>query len=961
METIKPCDSAEILRELGYSFELVREGASVPEFSNKSFDDFLKGSVARLKGLKLYKHQEEVYEAITKGKNVILVSGTGSGKTEAWMLPVITHSMKTLVIYPTLALSSDQLRRLREYFSELSSEDKVVLVDSRNPRVVDDALIVATNPAFLFQDLKRIAEGRGYLKWFLQEVELIVVDELDFYGYHGVSAIISMLELISNYIKLGDPPQLVLLTATLGSPNEMASVLREINERETVVVEGKPFKVENRTYIVYSKDLDKLWDWVQKNKSKILSKAPSLKEFISEKEKFKENVYGLIEALRSKGIWPPSPSMDYAEVIARYVHCEKNTLTLVFVSSIRMAEKLVREVRERLPENEASQIEAHHHMIPKSKREEIERRARLGEVKVIVSPKTLAQGIDIGNVVRVVHIGLPETLREFRQREGRKGRRGNIEFTESIIFPYKQWDKKLLRQGLSVLTKWISMPLEKVDYNPSNKWNELFVGLWKSISGYPLLESEKELLEELNLINDRGILTAEGRKVWNYLGFYEYGPPYGIPRVLYKGGRKERLPEIGRRDFIERFQPGSFDYSNDAVVVGYTREGIVEKPLSEAIRESEWLFEAVQQYYKIKEKWGEFKPDVTKDYKYGKLSSKVEVLANPPKNGFGRLTEVPLRTYWIVESRKADVKKLGNNITLIYNKERVALAAETHGEYEDYTYGFSYTLDPVWEDYEVSAAVAFGLAALRVKDNIDVTEFAYAISSRYGYKELIVWEREASGILQKLGMERVKTALEEVRIDKLLETLALMIDSESVELSLKKATNYADLKKKLLNVFESINAEPSDMLIEMLKTPCREGSATAFIYDDSTSTIYISDNGEFKSIKVEKPKDLAPLADIFRRSKVVVTFMPPRKLERLVRTYPLLYKAYLEGTTKNSILNMYNILKNRLRVKWLDLNKVAEKLGMELSTPRDALALIEELYFKWQGYLDETAKSESKN
>ncbi len=954
---IVPCDSEKLLRELGYSFESYREPASSPEFSNKKFDDVLYGRIEKLRGLRMYKHQEETLEALSSGKNVILVSGTGSGKTEAWLIPVIVNGLKALAVYPTLALASDQLRRIREYFEELGLPGKVLALESRNAKEysksrIEEASVIATNPAFLMQDLKRIAEGKGYLAPFLADVQLLVFDELDFYGSHGASAIIAMIDILSNFIKadhLG--PQVVLLTATLGNAKAVANLLSEITGRETVIVEGKPFKVENRGYLVLSKDLEKLWVWAKKNKGEIIKRVPDFAKLINDFNEFKENLYLMVEVLRSKGLWMPSASLDYAEVIARYVTCERDGLTLVFVTSIKMAEKLTKEVQEKLPPHLRDKVAAHHHMVPKEVRSKIEEKARRGEIKVIITPKTLAQGIDIGNIVRVVHVGLPDTVREFKQREGRKGRRGDIAFTETIVFPYRQWDKKLLKYGSSMLLEWTKMPLENLVIKVDNEWNVLFVGLWKAIKGELLLEGERELLESLGLMRE-GRLTSEGKRVWRNLGFYEYGPPYGIPRFLKRGGTVQRYSEVGKRDLVERLQPGCFDYTTDALVVKITERGIEELPLEEASKE-DWVFEALQQYYKAKHKWGEMRPDPMKDYKFGKLSSKVEVLVRPPKRGFGKLEEEPLHVKWVVESKKADVKRVGNKLIPIYNREEITLDSQTYGKYEDYTYGYAYPLDPRWSESEALSALIYALASLRVSEGLDVTELRFAINPGIT-KELVVWESEASALLKDWNWKEVAEKVKRHKHDRQTELVALMIDAQTVEEGLKKFGSWAKLKEAAVQLMEELGSK-EEGLEKLKEVPPSPERVSAFLFDPSSSKLYLKD-GNVKEIAVEKPRDLLALAELLKKGKVI-TFMPERELEALVRRYPLLYSFYLEAVTRGRLLNLYTALKKELGVKSLSLQRLAEALGARTNDVEEYFDVIEEAYARLRSLKNKTSSS----
>ncbi|MHC1627574.1 MAG: DEAD/DEAH box helicase, partial [Candidatus Nezhaarchaeales archaeon] len=108
-------DSSKLLSSLGYDFYSYIEPAVKPDEVDKTFNDIIPqlSSGFPISGKKLYKHQLEAYEALTLDLNVILKSGTGSGKTEAWLLYSLKRRIPTLAVYPTLALANDQIRRIR--------------------------------------------------------------------------------------------------------------------------------------------------------------------------------------------------------------------------------------------------------------------------------------------------------------------------------------------------------------------------------------------------------------------------------------------------------------------------------------------------------------------------------------------------------------------------------------------------------------------------------------------------------------------------------------------------------------------------------------------------------------------------------------------------------------------------------------------------------------------------------
>lgn len=100
-------------------------GKSIAEIASlpTGFADFAKLGLFPVK--KLYLHQQQAIEAVENGKHIVVTTGTGSGKTECFMLPLFahlirikqqdtTHAVKAIMLYPLNALVEDQLGRLRK-------------------------------------------------------------------------------------------------------------------------------------------------------------------------------------------------------------------------------------------------------------------------------------------------------------------------------------------------------------------------------------------------------------------------------------------------------------------------------------------------------------------------------------------------------------------------------------------------------------------------------------------------------------------------------------------------------------------------------------------------------------------------------------------------------------------------------------------------------------------------------
>ena len=118
-----------------------------------------------------------------------------------------------------------------------------------------------------------------------------------------------------------------------------------------------------------------------------------------------------LESVMSKEVW--------TEVYARLTELiSEHRTTLVFVNTRRMAERIARELSDRLGDEA---VTAHHGSMAKELRLAAEQRLKRGELKALVATASLELGIDIGDVNLVCQIGSPRSIATFLQRVGRSG------------------------------------------------------------------------------------------------------------------------------------------------------------------------------------------------------------------------------------------------------------------------------------------------------------------------------------------------------------------------------------------------------------------------------------------------------------------------------------------------------------------------------------------------------------
>ena len=214
---------------------------------------------------KLYRHQVESIRQANMRKNLIITTGTGSGKTECFLIPVINQllrekergtlcpGVRTLIIYPMNALVNDQIRRLREIFKHTNEHDitfgkytgetKEKYSDAlsefieregvepiKNELISRDQMrknpphILITNYAMLEYLLLRPGDNIFFSKQHASKWHSIVLDEAHTYGGAKGIEVASLLKRVKAMLQRNDI-QFFLTSATLGDRNSNPQII----------------------------------------------------------------------------------------------------------------------------------------------------------------------------------------------------------------------------------------------------------------------------------------------------------------------------------------------------------------------------------------------------------------------------------------------------------------------------------------------------------------------------------------------------------------------------------------------------------------------------------------------------------------------------------------------------------------------------------------------------------------
>jgi len=347
----------------------------------------------------LYVHQVEAIESLRKGKDVVIVTSTASGKTLCYNVPVIESILsnpetRAIYLYPTKALAQDQLRVLQHYMEGTGIHFEAGTYDGDTPQALrrklrDEAKVLLTNP-----DMLHTGVLPNHSKWapFLSRLKFVVVDEMHTYrgifGSHVANVIRRLRRICRHY---GSEPVFVASSATIANPKEHAEKLL-----------GRKVKVIDRNGSPRGRKHFIFWN------------PPTID--IGNMERRSSNI-------------------EAAQLITKLVL--DDVKTIAFVRARVISEVITRYCRDSLGEHRSSLKDIVHPYrggyLPEERRK-IERMLFNGELKAVISTNALELGIDVGSLEASIIVGYPGSIASTWQQAGRAGR--GEEDSLIVFIPY---------------------------------------------------------------------------------------------------------------------------------------------------------------------------------------------------------------------------------------------------------------------------------------------------------------------------------------------------------------------------------------------------------------------------------------------------------------------------------------------------------------------------------------------
>ena len=335
----------------------------------------------------LYTHQAMAFTMAREGKNLVVVTPTASGKTLCYNLPILSELVenpeaRALYLFPTKALSQDQLVELNRWTEQFGDEVRTFTYDGDTPQDARKAIrsrgnLVITNPDMLHAGILP-----HHTKWqrLFENLRYVVVDELHYYrgvlGSH-LANVLRRLKRVARFY--GSTPQFICTSATIANPQDLAA---RILEEDVTLIDDNGAPAAEKYFVCYN--------------------PPVVNVQLGIRRSYLNETRRLAKTFLSRGLQ-----------------------TIIFANSRLATEILVTYLQEDFSQQPAGPqaVRGYRGGYLPLERREIERDLRSGRLRGVVATSALELGIDVGSLDVALLAGYPGTIASTWQRAGRAGRR----------------------------------------------------------------------------------------------------------------------------------------------------------------------------------------------------------------------------------------------------------------------------------------------------------------------------------------------------------------------------------------------------------------------------------------------------------------------------------------------------------------------------------------------------------
>jgi DEAD/DEAH box helicase domain-containing protein len=467
----------------------------------------------------LWSHQREAADCAHDGTHVVISTGTASGKSLGYLLPVLSDVVNgaaaasgrgatALYLSPTKALAADQLARLTALAIpglRAATYDGDTAVDERR-WIRDHCQYVLTNPDLVHHSLLP-----GHPRWapFLRSLHYVVIDECHVYrgvfGSHLAAVLRRLRRVAAHYDAF---PTFILASATVADPEAQASALIGMPVRP-VTLDGSPR--ESMTFGLWEPGL-----------------VPGGRGSDVDNSDIDER-----DALHRR-----SAVAETADLLADLV--VDDVQTVAFGRSRAGVEAVAASARRSLREVDPALgpcVAAYRGGYLPEERRELESRLRSGALRGLAATNALELGIDVSGLNAVLMAGWPGTCASLWQQAGRAGRNGSPSLAV-LIAGDDPLDTYLVHHPEALFDR----PVEAAVLDPQNPY-VLAPHLAAAAAELPLTTADAHMFGP-TMLGLLGVLVARGLLRRRPGGWFWTRPERAIDHVSLRGtGETVRIVE----------------------------------------------------------------------------------------------------------------------------------------------------------------------------------------------------------------------------------------------------------------------------------------------------------------------------------------------------------------------------------------------------------------------------------